>query len=121
MKAYDKMTVNLVADRHSTTIMSQRMRDYEFSLFMTGTEFFTDEELDLLYESGCDDGSPSMSGGILQIDFCREAETLDEAVVSAIETVSRAGLPQKVTKVVKQIHSSAIKRALQNAHRLSLE
>lgn len=97
------------------------MTDYEFSLIMTGTEFFTDKELDLLYESGCDDGSPSMSGGLLEIDFCRRAETLDEAVVSAIEAVSRSGIPQKVIQVVKQIQSSAIDGALRKAHRLSLE
>jgi hypothetical protein len=46
---------------------------------------------DALYEAGCDDGSPGVSCGVVSVSFDREAETLRDAVESAIADVERAG------------------------------
>jgi hypothetical protein len=46
----------------------------------------TDDELDLLYEAGCDDAAPE--GNLLHFD--RAADTLLHAVVSASEDVAKA-------------------------------
>lgn len=63
---------------------------YEFSLILT-TRDVTDEEADKLYEAGCDDGSILSRGDVTMVQFDREAQTLDEALASAIGEVESAG------------------------------
>jgi hypothetical protein len=65
------------------------MKD-EFSLILA-TPDVTDEEADKLYEAGCDDGSILSRGDVTMIQFDREAQTLDEALTSAIRDVESAG------------------------------
>lgn len=38
-----------------------------------------------LYEAGCDDGSPGVFCGQLEVTFDREAETMRDAIYSALE------------------------------------
>jgi hypothetical protein len=51
-----------------------------------------------LYEAGCDDSSPGVSCGIISVGFAREADTLREAIISAIRDVQSAGY--RVQRVV---------------------
>lgn len=44
-----------------------------------------------VFEAGCDDSSPGASCGVVHVDFDREAESLREAIESAIADVERAG------------------------------
>jgi hypothetical protein len=44
-----------------------------------------------LFEAGCDDCSPGVSCGIISVPFDREADSLREAIVSAIQQVHQAG------------------------------
>ena len=69
---------------------------YEFSLILMATDV-SDDEVEKLYESGCDDGSVLSRGNVTMVQFDREATTLDEALVSAIRDVESAGL--KVARV----------------------
>ena len=69
---------------------------YEFSLILMATDV-SDDEVEKLYESGCDDGSILSRGNVTMVQFDREAATLDEALVSAIRDVESAGL--KVARV----------------------
>ncbi|NLY01272.1 MAG: hypothetical protein GXY83_34715 [Rhodopirellula sp.] len=55
-----------------------------------GTEL-TDELAEAIYGSGCDDGSLFCSCGVVQIGFDREAESLEDAIRSAIADVQKAG------------------------------
>jgi hypothetical protein len=64
---------------------------YEFSLILTAGDV-TDDEVEKLYESGCDDASILSRGEITMVQFDREAATLDEAIVSAIRDVESGGL-----------------------------
>lgn len=61
----------------------------------------TDEQLDTLYEAGCDDGSFSVEpdGTVLGF-FDREAPTQQDAVISAILGVEQAGIGARVLRVV---------------------
>ena len=63
---------------------------YEFSLILAAADM-TDEEADKLYEAGCDDGSILSRGDITMVQFDRQAQTLDEALASAIRDVESAG------------------------------
>jgi predicted DNA-binding transcriptional regulator AlpA len=75
------------------------MTEWTFRLSLRGIEL-TDEQLDALYEAGCDDGSFSLEpdGTVLGF-FDREADTQEDAVLSAIDDVERAGIGARVIKV----------------------
>ena len=65
---------------------------HEFTLIIQGSPELTDELADALFEAGCDDGSPGSCNGVVSIDFHREANSLVEAIRSAINDVRAAGL-----------------------------
>ncbi len=67
------------------------MTKYEFSLILNGDWELTEEMADELYESGCDDGTPGTCNGVFSIDFHREADSLESAIMSAIANVKAAG------------------------------
>lgn len=72
---------------------------HQFTLILKDTHGIADDLIgealmdmsDALFEAGCDDASPSLSCGILSVPFDREADTLREAIVSAIQQVHQAG------------------------------
>ncbi len=67
------------------------MRKYEFTLILKGSLELTEEIADALFKAGCDDGTPGMCNGVFSIDFHREANSLEEAITSAIGNVKSAG------------------------------
>lgn len=67
------------------------MRTYEFRVVLAGSPELTVELGDRLYEAGCDDGSPGSCDGVTFVDFDREAESLEDAIRSAITNVQAAG------------------------------
>ncbi|MGM0489281.1 MAG: hypothetical protein ACQESR_21290 [Planctomycetota bacterium] len=67
------------------------MNVYEFVLRLTTPEL-SGEQCDLLYESGCDDGTIVTRNGTTYIAFDREAESLESAIRSAVADVRSAGL-----------------------------
>ena len=75
------------------------MTEWTFRLTLRGIEL-TDEQLDALYEAGCDDGSFSAEpdGTVLGF-FDREAPTEQDAVISAIVEVEQAGIGARVLRV----------------------
>ncbi len=68
------------------------MAKYEFTLILKGSHELTEEIADQLFAAGCEDGSPGTCKGELSIDFHRTANTLEDAIYSAIENVKAAGL-----------------------------
>lgn len=66
------------------------MRDHEFTVILASPEQSEDDAA-ALYEAGCSDGSISTSAGVTRVDFHREAESLEEAIRSAIADVQSAG------------------------------
>lgn len=77
------------------------MTTYSFTLILSGVDAMTPEMAEALYEAGCDDSTPGSSGGLIIVDFSREAESLGDAVGSAIKDVEKAGY--KVTKVEVEV------------------
>lgn len=67
------------------------MTKYEFTLILKGQLELTEEMADELFEAGCDDGTPGISNGVFSIDFHREANSIEEAIRSAISNVKSAG------------------------------
>jgi hypothetical protein len=67
------------------------MHKYDFTLILTESLELTDGLADALFAAGCDDGTPGTCNGVFSIDFHREAQSLEEAMRSAIEDVRAAG------------------------------
>ena len=57
------------------------MSKYEFSLVLKGSVELIEDIADMLFEHGCDDGTPGVCDGVFTIDFHREAESLEAAIL----------------------------------------
>lgn len=67
------------------------MKDYEFSIVASGLNHEADDFIDRFFEAGCDDATVAYARGAIILSFCREADSLDEAIRSAMENVCSAG------------------------------
>jgi hypothetical protein len=67
------------------------MTEFEFTVILAGVSEITEELADALFEAGCDDATPSSSGGVTRVAFDREARSLEDAIRSAIANVQAAG------------------------------
>jgi hypothetical protein len=84
------------------------MTTYDFTLILSGPTELTEELADKLFAAGCDDSTPSSSGGIVSVDFGREATDLESAIRSAIANVSSAGYV--VARVEIDADAAALKK-----------
>ena len=67
------------------------MKLYEFVVTLSKGTPHSDDLVDALFEAGCDDGSVWSRGEMVHIGFSREANSLEEAIRSAIGDVQRTG------------------------------
>ncbi len=67
------------------------MKTFEFSVIASGLDPSADDFETQFYENGCDDALVSFQKGHIIIDFAREAETMDDAISSALGNVAAAG------------------------------
>lgn len=65
---------------------------YCFTLILHDVSELTEELENQLYEAGCDDGLLFMKDRIAYIDFERESESLEEAILGAIEQIESTGV-----------------------------
>jgi hypothetical protein len=73
---------------------------YEFVCTLSDADELTDELEDALLEAGCNDAFLHSTGGVVYLDFDREAESLGDAIGSAVKAVEKAGY--KVARVEVQ-------------------
>jgi hypothetical protein len=73
--------------------MSTRLtpKTYHFTLYLSIASDLTDELQGELLKAGCDDASLWSEGETVFLEFSREAESLGDAVESAIKDVERTG------------------------------
>ena len=60
-----------------------------FTLIVEGTDLQAEPFIDALFEAGCDDATVGQVDGVQYVDFDREAESLGEAIISAVRDVER--------------------------------
>ncbi|MBK0031237.1 DNA-binding protein [Erwinia sp. S43] len=72
---------------------------YNFTLTLSGVTYETEGLEDALYESGCDDALICAYGNSIYVEFDREADSLDEAIASAVENIESAGIGAVVASV----------------------
>ena len=67
------------------------MKTYEFSVIVSGLDNNADDFEDRFYEAGCDDALVAFQEGHIIVDFAREANSIEEAIASAVENVRSIG------------------------------
>ncbi|MCH8828018.1 MAG: hypothetical protein IID45_00415, partial [Planctomycetes bacterium] len=67
------------------------MPKFEFEIILSGETEMTENISNALFAAGCDDGTPFSSEGVAAVGFSREADSLKEAVRSAIADVQKSG------------------------------
>ncbi len=75
------------------------MTEFEFQLFCRDADTADESFLDRLYEAGCDDAVVSFKDGYMCLDFSRQAEHAEDAVVSAIRDFKRSDIGGSVERV----------------------
>jgi len=60
------------------------MATHSFTLVVEGPDLQSDEVIDALFDAGCDDALVGRADGIQYVDFDREADSLEDAVLSAV-------------------------------------
>jgi hypothetical protein len=73
------------------------MKMHEFSIIASGLDPRADDFETRFINAGCDDATVSFQKGHIIVDFAREAASLEEAIASAVEAVTKAGA--KVNRV----------------------
>jgi TATA-box binding protein (TBP) (component of TFIID and TFIIIB) len=67
------------------------METYEFTVIASGLDHNADDFEDRFYEAGCDDALVAFQSGHIIVDFTREANSIEEAIASAIENIRSIG------------------------------
>lgn len=67
------------------------MKTFEFSVIASGLDPSADNFEAQFYDNGCDDALVSFQNGHIIIDFARDAETMDDAISSAVANVAATG------------------------------
>ena len=62
---------------------------HHFTLIVDGSDLQDEPLIDALFEAGCDDATVGRTDGVQYIDFDREAESLGEAINSAVRDVEQ--------------------------------
>ena len=65
------------------------MAVWDFTLIVEGRDIASEEVFDALWEAGCDDALIGQTNGVQYLDFDRDAETIEEAVASAVADAER--------------------------------
>jgi len=85
------------------------MKLYEFNVVLKDVSEVTDDQADVLFSAGCDNGTPASCNGMTWIHFDREASSLEEAIRLAVAQVQAAGFG--VSKVELDADSAVSLRA----------
>jgi predicted DNA-binding transcriptional regulator AlpA len=64
---------------------------HEFCIIASGLDPEAEDFETRFFDTGCDDATVSFQKGHIIVDFTRRAETLEDAIASAIDAVSKAG------------------------------
>jgi hypothetical protein len=71
--------------------MLPTLKTHSFRLTLAGVTGITDAMSDALYGGGCDDAGVGSCDGVVTVDFDREADSLGDAIGSAVKDVEHAG------------------------------
>ena len=67
------------------------MKMHEFCIIASGLDPEADDFESRFYKAGCDDATIAFQKGHIIVDFARDAESLEDAIATAVEAVNKAG------------------------------
>lgn len=67
------------------------MKTYEFAIIASGLDHEAEDFEAQFYENGCDDALVSFQKGHIIVDFAREAQSIEDAIASAVTNVKATG------------------------------
>ena len=76
-----------------------KMDEFDFKIFCRDVDTSDESFLDRLFDAGCDDATVFFKDGYLCLDFTRESDNAENAVVSAIVDFERSGIGGSVERV----------------------
>lgn len=103
--------------------MRKTKQSFQFTLVLKNVTENTDGLEDSLYEAGCDDALINFRNNAVFLDFDRESNSFEEAVISAIKQVETASINAVVTSIAPEdlvTMSEAAKRLNKSRQVLSL-
>jgi hypothetical protein len=71
--------------------MTVTIKLHTFRVILAGVEEIDDDMANALYEAGCDDAGVGSCDRVVSVEFDREAESLGDAIGSAVKAVQKAG------------------------------
>ena len=75
------------------------MTEFDFQIFWAGVDTSDETFLERLFEAGCDDATVYFKDGYLCVDFSRESDSAESAVISAIKDIERSGIGGSIERV----------------------
>jgi len=72
---------------------------YQFSMMLSNVDEDTINLEDSLFESGCDDALISYKNGVVYLDFDREGDDFEKAIISAIKDVESSSINAIVNSI----------------------
>jgi len=78
----------------------KKLNTFEFTLVLEGVNDETESLEDHLFDVKCDDALINFRYGTVYLDFNREAESLEDAVISAIKSIENSKLNAKVSRIL---------------------
>ena len=67
------------------------MKSHILTIIASGMDVGSLESIDRFFEAGCDDATVSVQKGLFVVEFDRESDSFEHAVIGAIQDVKRAG------------------------------
>jgi transcriptional regulator with XRE-family HTH domain len=67
------------------------MKEFEFCIIASGLDPEAEDFEQRFYDAGCDDATVAFQKGRIIVDFTREANSIEDAIVSALKGVEAAG------------------------------
>jgi len=71
--------------------MPATLKSYTFTVVLSGVVELSQELTDAIFEADCDDAGVGSCDGVVTVDFDREAESLGDAIGSAVKDLAGAG------------------------------
>ena len=65
------------------------MANFQFTLIVDGPDLQDVALIDLLFDAGCDDATIGRIDGVQFVDFDREADAIDDAILSAVDDLEK--------------------------------
>jgi hypothetical protein len=95
----NKLNESLIIANTKEIEMSKKQ---QFTLILQNVDLNTPNLEDSLFEAGCDDAIINFKNGTIYLDFDREGDDFEQAIISAIKDIESANINASVTSVAPE-------------------